>query len=163
MKIFKISFLKNKKNKKDIEIPNKIFDQYLEIGKLVKQARIKKNISLEDLSRLTKIPEQTIISIENNIENIRPRYPFIRSILFKLEESLLLKKNTLVDLSIKETTISRKYQKRFFLRKYDFLNTWIGSVLYFLILIVILFGLKKYFYSNSDRIEMPNFEEIIRE
>tara|TARA_B100000161_G_C33510773_1_gene396257 strand:- start:442 stop:933 length:492 start_codon:yes stop_codon:yes gene_type:complete len=163
MKIFKISFLKNKKNKKDIEIPNKVFDQYLEIGKLVKQARIKKNISLEDLSRLTKIPEQTIISIENNIENIRPRYPFIRSILFKLEESLLLKKNTLVDLSIKETTISRKYQKRFFLRKYDFLNTWIGSVLYFLILIVILFGLKKYFYSNSDRIEMPNFEEIIRE
>lgn len=163
MKIFKISFLKNKKNKKDIEIPNKVFDQYLEIGKLVKQARIKKNISLEDLSRLTKIPEQTIISIENNIENIRPRYPFIRSILFKLEESLLLKKNTLVDLSIKETTISRKYQKRFFLRKYDFLNTWIGSVLYFFILIVILFGLKKYFYSNSDRIEMPNFEEIIRE
>ena len=163
MKIFKISFLKNKKNKKDIEIPNKVFDQYLEIGKLVKQARIKKNISLEDLSRLTKIPEQTIISIENNIENIRPRYPFIRSILFKLEESLILKKNTLVDLSIKETTISRKYQKRFFLRKYDFLNTWIGSVLYFLILIVILFGLKKYFYSNSDRIEMPNFEEIIRE
>ena len=163
MKIFKISFLKNKKNKKDIEIPNKVFDQYLEIGKLVKQARIKKNISLEDLSRLTKIPEQTIISIENNIENIRPRYPFIRSILFKLEESLLLKKNTLVDLSIKETTISRKYQKRFFLRKYDFLNNWIGSVLYFLILIVILFGLKKYFYSNSDRIEMPNFEEIIRE
>ena len=119
MKIFKISFLKNKKNKKDIEIPNKVFDQYLEIGKLVKQARIKKNISLEDLSRLTKIPEQTIKSIENNIENIRPKYPFIRSILFKLEESLLLKKNTLVDLLIKETTTSGKYQKKFFLRKLE--------------------------------------------
>ena len=163
MKIFKIFFLRNKQKNKDIEIPKKVCDPYLEIGNLVKQARIQKNISLADLSLLTKIPEQTINSIENNIENIRPRYPFIRSILFKLEESLLLKKNTLVDLSIKETTISRKYQKRFFLRKYDFLNTWIGSVLYFLILIVILFGLKKYFYSNSDRIEMPNFEEIIRE
>ena len=53
-------------NKKDIEIPNKVFDQYLEIGKLVKQARIQKNISLADLSLLTKIPEQTINSIENN-------------------------------------------------------------------------------------------------
>lgn len=162
MKIFKISIFRNKQKNKNIEIPNKFPDQYLEIGKLVKQARIHKNISLEDLSRLTKIPEQTIKSIENNIENIRPRYPFIRSILLKLEESLLLKKNTLVDLSIKEIKISRKYKKKFILRKYDFLNTWVGSLLYFLILVVILFSLRKYFYTNVDVIEMPNFEEVIR-
>ena len=162
MKIFKIPFFRGKKNKA-IEMPNKVFDQNVEIGKLVKQARIQQNISIEDLSHITRIPEQTIRSIENNIENIRPRYPFIRSILSKLEESLLIKKNTLVDLSIKETKISKEKKKKYIIRKYDFLNTWIGSVLYFLILVLILFCLKKYFYSNVYFIEIQSFEEIIED
>ena len=162
MKIFKISFFRGKKNKA-IEMPNKVFDSYFEIGKLVKQARIQQNISIEDLSNSTRIPEQTIRSIENNIENIRPRYPFIRSILSKLEGSLLIKKNTLVDLSIKETKISKEKKKKYIIRKYDFLNTWIGSVLYFLILVVILFSLKKYFYSNVYFIEIPSFDERIED
>ena len=78
------------------------FDRYVEIAKLVKEARIKQNLTIEDLSHISKIPEKTINSIENNNKYNRPSYPFIRSILIKLEECLLLKKNTLVKLAIRE-------------------------------------------------------------
>ena len=93
MKIFKNLFLKNKK-----KIINKVpyydfVDSYGEISKLVKEARIKKNITIEELSMISKIPKYTINAIENNLENHRPKNPFIRSILFKLEECLSLKKN----------------------------------------------------------------------
>ena len=81
-------FYKKTKNKKDL-VHGKD-DHYIELAKLVKEARIQKNITIEDLSRISKIPEQTIISIENNNKKFRPKYPFIRSILFKLEESLEL-------------------------------------------------------------------------
>ena len=158
---FKIPFLRKKHKIKNLEISKNSSDQFVEIGKLVKHARIQKNISIEDLSRITKIPEQTINSIENNIENIRPKYPFIRSILSKLEESLLLKKNTLVHLLIKETKKSRDIKKKYLVSKFDLLNNWIGTSLYFLIMIMILFSLKKFFYSNTDVIEIQNLEDQI--
>ena len=82
--------------KKEIENKERfnqiVFDQYEEIAKLVKEARIQRNISIQDLSRISKIPEKTITSIEDNNQNFIPKYPFIRSILIKLEECLLLKK-----------------------------------------------------------------------
>ena len=92
MKIFKNIFLFNKQkieNKKHFNQEG--VDRYSEIGTLVKDARIQQNLSIEELSRISKIPEQTIYSIENNIRNLRPKYPFIRSILIKLEECLVLK------------------------------------------------------------------------
>ena len=161
MSKFKIPFLRNKQKIQNIEISNNGSDQFVEIGKLVKQARIQKNISIEDLSRTTKIPEQTINSIENNIEKIRPKYPFIRSILSKLEDSLLLKKNTLVHLLINDTKKSGNIKKKYLVSKFDLLNNWIGTFLYFLVMIVILFSLKKFFYSNTDVIEIQNLEDQI--
>ena len=65
-------------------------DQYGEIAKLVKEARIQQNLTIQDLSRISKIPEQTINSIESNNKKFIPKYPFIRSILIKLEECLFL-------------------------------------------------------------------------
>tara|TARA_B100000579_G_C22720092_1_gene798954 strand:+ start:466 stop:960 length:495 start_codon:yes stop_codon:yes gene_type:complete len=161
MKIFKNPFLIRKKQIRDTKDLNNVSDNFVEIGKLVKEARFQKNISIEELSRITKIPVQTINSIESNIENLRPKYPFIRSILFKLEDCLPLRKNILINLLIKETKFYRENNKKYVLRKFDFLNTWTGSLLYFLILITIVFSLKKFFYSNINVIEIQNFEEQI--
>ena len=137
-------------------------DQYKEIGKLVKEARTQKNISIEELSRISKIPKDTINSIENNIENLRPKYPFIRSILFKLEECLSLRKNLLVDLTIRQKK-SYKNNRNLILKNFDFINTWEGTVLYFLLLVLIIFTLKIYFISNVNIIEIQNFQEEIKE
>ena len=162
MKLFKYIFffkkqkIENKKNFFQEEV-----DRYKEIGILVKEARIKQNLSLEKLSLLSKIPEQTINSIENNIQNLRPKYPFIRSILIKLEDCLKLKENSLVKLTTKETKTLKENKKDFIFSKYDLINTWQGSFLYFLILILTLFFLKRHFILNVNIIEIQNTENQI--
>ena len=51
----------------------KKYDIYCEIGKLVKEARIQNNLSIKELSHISKIPESSINSIENNIKELRPK------------------------------------------------------------------------------------------
>ena len=148
--------------KKKVEIKERsnqnAFNQYGEIAKLVKEARIKRNLSIQDLSRISKIPEQTINSIENNNSKYIPKYPFIRSILIKLEECLYLKKNTLVKLAIKKVEVLQKGKQNFIFRKFDLINTWQGTLFYFLVLILTIFFLKKYFILNANIIEIQNIE-----
>ena len=108
-KIFKNFWLKNNQ-----KIDNEVLavngsDQYDKISKLFRESRIQKNLSIQELSLKTKIPENIIISIEDNIEKTRPENPFLRSILFKLEECLSLKRNTFVGLLKKD---KKKLKKR---------------------------------------------------
>ncbi len=160
MNTFKKLFLFSKKTENIKDGNQVIFDHYKEIAKLVKEARIQKNITIQELSRISKIPEQTLYSIENNNKNMRPKYPFLRSILIKLEKCLTLKKNTLVKLAIKEKKTFEKDKKDFIVNKFDLINTWQGSVLYFLILLLTIFILKRYFILNVNIIEIENIENI---
>ena len=158
MNILKNLFLSKKKSEKNNDFNSGFVDQYLEIAKLLKEARIQKNLTVKELSNISKIPERIINSIENNNKNIRPEYPFIRSILIKLEECLVLKKNTLLKLAIKERKIFNKEGKDFLFRKFDLINTWQGSILYFFILVLTIFVLKRYFILNVNVIEIQNIE-----
>ena len=153
--LFKENFDK-KKDFNPIEL-----DRYEEIAQLVKEARIKQNLTIQELSYISKIPERTINSIENNNKNIRPKYPFIRSILIKLENCLVLKKNTLVKLAIRERETFKKEKKDFLVSKLDIVNTWQGSILYFFILVLTIFILKRYFILNVNIIEIQNIENKI--
>ena len=158
MNILNNLFLLNKKSVKNKDLSPGLVDQYVEIAKLVKEARIQQNLTIKELSYISKIPERIINSIEVNNKNIRPEYPFIRSILIKLEECLVLKKNTLLKLAVKERKILKKEGKDFLFRKFDLLNTWQGSLLYFLILVLTIFILKRYFILNVNVIEIQNIE-----
>ena len=158
MKILKSLFLLKKKSEKNKDLSTGLVDQYIEIAKLVKEARIQQNLTIKELSYISKIPERIINSIENNNKNIRPEYPFIRSILIKLEECLALKKNTLLNLAVKERKILRKEGKDFLFRKFDLINTWQGSLLYFFVLVLTIFILKRYFILNVNVIELQNIE-----
>ena len=155
MNILKNLFLFNKKSEKNKEFSLGVVDQSLEIAKLVKEARIQQNLTIKELSYISKIPERIINSIENNNKNIRPEYPFIRSILIKLEECLVLKKYTLLNLAVKERKILKKGENDFLLRKFDLINTWQGSLLYFFILVLTIFIL------NVNVIEIQNIENQI--
>ena len=158
MNIFKNLFLLKKESVINNEVNHGFIDRYGEIAKLVKEARVQKNITIQELSGISKIPEQTIISIENNNKKIRPKYPFIRSILIKLEECLGLKKNTLEQLATREGETSKKEKNDFIVNKFDLINTWQGSLLYFFILISTVFILKRYFVLNVNVIEIQNIE-----
>ena len=161
MNILKYLFFFNRKSKKNKEFIPELVDQYIEIAKLVKEARIQQNLTIKELSYISKIPERIINSIEDNNKNIRPEYPFIRSILIKLEECLVLKKNTLLKLAVKERKILKKEGNDFLLRKFDLINTWQGSILYFFILVLTIFILKRYFILNVNVIEIQNIENQI--
>ena len=161
MSILNKFFLFKNNSKNDKGFINEEIDQYSEIGKLVKEARIQKNLTVKELSLISKIPEQTINSIENNNKNIRPKYPFIRSILIKLEDCLGLKNNTLVKLAIRERETLKKAKKDFLVSKFDLINTWQGSLLYFFILVLTIFILKRYFILNVNIIEIENIENKI--
>ena len=161
MNILKNLFLFNKKTEKNKGLNSEVIDYYSQIAKLVSEARIQQNLTIEELSRISKINEQTISSIEKNNKKIRPKYPFIRSILIKLEECLLLDKNTLVNLAVRERENFKIEKKDFLVSKFDLLNTWQGSLLYFFILILSIFILKRYFILNINVIEIQNFENKI--
>ncbi len=150
-----------KKNENNKVIDYVLLDQYEEIAKLVKEARLQQNLSIKELSSISKIPEQTINSIENNDKNNRPKYPFIRSILFKLEQCLGLKENKLVKLAIREKDTLKKEKKDFLVNKFDLINTWQGSLLYFFILVLNIFILKRYFILDVNIIEIQNTENKI--
>ena len=152
-------FDKNSENK--ISFNNGVVDQYEEIAELVKEARIQKNLTIQELSFISRIPTQTIHAIEDNNKHFRPEYPFIRSILIKLEECLVLKKNTLVKLAIQDRKTIHREKKALLINKFDLLNTWQGSVFYFFILILTIFILKRYFVSTVKVIEIQNIENKI--
>ncbi len=158
MNILKNLFLLNNKSEKNKDLSSELVDHYIEIAKLVKEARIKQNLTIKELSYTSKIPERIINSIENNNKDIRPEYPFIRSILIKLEKCLVLKKNTLLKLAVKERKILKKEGKDFLFRKFDLINTWQGSLLYFFILVLTIFILKRYFILHVNVIEIQNIE-----
>ena len=158
MNILKKYFSFNKKIENNKILNYELVDNYREIAKLVKEARIQQKLSIQELSRISKIPEQTINSIENNKKNIRPKFPFIRSILIKLEECLILKKNTLVKLATRERENFKKEKPNLLIRKFDLINTWQGTLFYFFILVITIFILKRYFISNVHIIEIQNIE-----
>ena len=159
MKIFQLIFPKKVETKHEDQIL--IDDPYKEIGNLIKRSRIEQNISIKQLSDISKIPLSTINAIENNIKEIRPRYPFIRSILLKLEECLFLKKYQLTNIAEKEIgETKKKVVKSFVVNKFDFLSSWHGSVIYLLILIISIFILNNY-YMRTRIIEFEFIEKNI--
>ena len=154
-------FLFNNKTENNKNLNHEVVDQYIEIAKLVKEARIERNLTLQELSYISKITVETINSIENNDKSKRPQYPFIRSILIKLEGCLELEKNTLVKLADIEKKIFKKVKRDFLVSKFDLINTWQGTVLYFVMLVLALFILKRYFFFNVNVIEIQNIEKKI--
>ena len=159
--ILKKLFFLNKKTKPNNQFSHGGVDSFKEIAKLVKEARIKQNLTVDELSFISKIPKRTINSIENNNKNTRPMYPFIRSILFKLEECLGFKKNTLVKLALKERQSFNREKNNFLINKVDLINTWQGILVYFFVLILSIFALKRYFVLNVNVIEIQDIKSKI--
>ena len=126
-----------------------IVDPYINIGNIIKESRVKKNLSIEDLSLLSKIPISTIVGIENNVKELIPPYPFTRSILLKLEECLSLEKFKLIKLIKKDYIPTNKIIKRTFtFTKVDLFNSWQGSLIYLFLIIISIFVLNSYYLNN---------------
>jgi len=136
---------------KKLNIKNRdnIVDPYINIGNIIKESRVKKNLSIEDLSYLSKIRISTIVGIENNVKELIPPYPFTRSILLKLEECLSLERFKLIKLIQKDyVPTNKKIKRTFTFTKIELFNSWQGSLIYLFLIIFSIFVLNSYFLNN---------------
>ena len=146
MKLFNFKRFEELRIKKNSE---SVVDPYINIGNIIKENRVKRNLSIEDLSFLSKIPISTILGIENNVKELIPPYPFTRSILLKLEECLSLEESILVNLIQKEYIPNNKrIRKIFTFTKIDLFNSWHGSFIYLLLIVISIFVLNSYYLNN---------------
>ena len=153
MKLFNFKKLNIKKNNASI------IDPYIEIGNIIKESRVKKNLSIEDLSFLSKIPISTILGIENNVKELIPAFPFIRSILLKLEECLSIEKFKLIKLIQKDSIpINKRIKRNFSFTKIDLFNSWQGGFIYLFLIVISIFVLNSY-YLNTRVIEFKYIEK----
>ena len=151
-------FFNNEKVSKSNENIKKDFNGYLKLSTLVKESRSHKNLSQKDLSKISKIPLSIIIAIENNQKDLIPEYPFIRSILLKLEDCLSIKKFKLINLIKEEKNFKEeKIKINYLTNKFDLINTWQGNLIYIFILLVSLLILNNYSI-NSRTIEFKFIE-----
>ena len=139
-------FLNLNKNS-DVKTNNNtdITDPYIQIGNLTKEARIAKNLSIDDLSDLSKIPNSTLIAIEKNNKSLLPKYPFNRSILLKLEDCLSIKNHKLIKLANQgRKPIKKISKKNIIIHKLNILNSWQGNLIYFFIILISIFVLNSF-------------------
>ena len=145
----KLSFFQEIKKFKLKKNRESIVDPFINIGNIIKENRVKKNLSIEDLSFLSKIPISTILGIENNVKELIPPYPFTRSILLKLEDCLSLEKFKLIKIIQKDSIQTNKRMKRnFTFPKIDLFNSWQGSFIYLFLIVISIFVLNSYYLNN---------------
>ena len=103
---------------------------------LFKTQRKKTGISLEQLSNETRISRNVLIAIENGWKKYLPEKTYLISMIKSLELNLNLEKGSLNGLSIQKDSINNVSRLKLNFINIDFLNSWIGSLLYFIIMLL---------------------------
>tara|TARA_B100000214_G_scaffold373347_1_gene353498 strand:+ start:1004 stop:1531 length:528 start_codon:yes stop_codon:yes gene_type:complete len=102
---------------------------------LFKTQRKKVGISLEQLSEETKISKNVLIAIENGWEKYLPETTYLNSMIKSLEIKLNLERGSLNGLSVRKTSVINITKLNFNFINIDFLNSWIGSLLYIIFML----------------------------
>tara|TARA_B100000965_G_scaffold330040_1_gene293668 strand:- start:224 stop:733 length:510 start_codon:yes stop_codon:yes gene_type:complete len=127
--------------------PSRISDQtvsdnnFSEAINLFKAQRKKSGISLEQLSKETKISRNVLIAIENGWEKYLPETTYLISMINSLETKLNLERGSLNGLSTRKDTIKTISRFKFNFINIDFLNSWTGSLLYIIFMLLSILAL----------------------
>lgn len=116
-------------------------NEFSEAINLFKTQRMKVGISLETLSKETKISRNVLIAIENGWEKYLPEKTYLTSMIKSLELKLNLERGSLNGLSTQKGTINTVSRFKFNFINIDFLNSWIGSLLYSIIMLLSILAL----------------------
>ena len=123
--------------------PDKTFsdNDFAEAINLFKTQREKAGISLEQLSKETKISRNVLIAIENGCKDYLPEKTYLISMLKTLEIKLNLERGSLNGLSKQEDTANDISIFKFNFINIDFLNSWIGNLLYIIFMLLSILAL----------------------
>ena len=105
---------------------------------LFKAQRKKSGISIEQLSNETKISRNVLIAIENGWKKYLPEKTYLNSMIKSLETNLNLERGSLNALSVQKNSDDNINISRFKFNfiNIDFLNSWFGSFLYIIIMLL---------------------------
>ena len=115
--------------------------EFLKAISLFTSQRNKLGISLEELSTKTKISKNVLIAIEKGWKEYLPEKTYLISMLKILELHLNLGKGTLNGLLEQKIINNNLSTFKFKFINIDFLNSWFGSFLYFIIMILSILAL----------------------
>ena len=110
--------------------------QFLEAISLFTSQREKLGISLKELSAKTKISRNVLIAIENGWKKYLPEKTYLISMLKILEIELNLEKGSLNGLLVQTINKNNLSKFKFKFINIDFLNSWFGSLLYFIFMLL---------------------------
>ena len=113
--------------------------EFLKAINLFTSQRKKLGISLEELSNKTKISRNVLLAIENGLKKNLPEITYLTSMLKILEIELNLERGRLKGL-LGQKIINISLSKFKFIN-IDFLNSWIGSILYLIFMLLSVLAL----------------------
>ena len=116
-------------------------NEFLEAISLFSSQREKLGISLKELSAKTKISRNVLIAIENGWKKYLPEKTYLISMLKILEIELNLEKGSLNGLLVQTINKNNLSKFKFKFINIDFLNSWFGSLLYFIIMLLSVLAL----------------------
>tara|TARA_B100001250_G_scaffold381497_1_gene373862 strand:+ start:139 stop:654 length:516 start_codon:yes stop_codon:yes gene_type:complete len=112
---------------------------FLKAINLFASQREKLGISLEELSNKTRISRNVLIAIENGWKKYLPEKTYLTSMLKILELELNLERGSLNGV-LSQQVINNSLSEFKFIN-IDFLNSWFGSLLYFIIILLSILAL----------------------
>ena len=124
------SFKKSSSNSSELPDKNLSDNDFSEAVNLFKIEIKKAGISLEQLSKETKISRNVLIAIQNGWKKYLPEKTYLISMIKILEINLNLEKGSLNGLSASKDSVKNIQRFKFNFINIDFLNSWIGSLLY---------------------------------
>ena len=139
--------------------------EFLKAINLFKSQKEKLGISLEELSDNTKISRNVLIAIEKGWKDYLPETTYLKSMLKMIEVELNLDRGSLNGFLDKKIINNSLYEFKFI--NIDFLNSWFGSLLYFIFMLLSILAInsqQKYLLKiNSTSTETILKDEMNRE
>ena len=124
------------------ESDKSVYDKkFSEAINLFKNQREKAGISLEQLSKETKISRNVLMAIENGWKKYLPEKTYLNSMIKCLEIKLNLDRGTLKGLSSRKVSDANNKSFKFNFINIDFLNSWIGSLFYIIFMLLSILAL----------------------
>ena len=129
-------FKKSSSGSSDLPVKSVPDNDFSEAINLFKTQRKKVGISLEQLSKETKISRNVLIAIENGWKKYLPETTYLISMIKILEIKLNLERGSLNGLLLRKGNNDDITRFKFNFINIDFINSWIGSLLYFIFYIL---------------------------
>ena len=137
----KFPFRKSSSDLSDLADKSVSDNDFSEAINLFKTQRKKAGISLEQLSKETKISRNVLIAIENGWKKYLPEKTYLISMIKSLEVNLNLEEGTLKGLLPQEFNDNDMSSFKFNFINIDFLNSWIGSLFYIIFMLLSILAL----------------------